>query len=175
MAVSRTLLRATGATGLSPKACMSRVNDVLFAESLPSMFVTCFYGVLDTRTGVIEYTNAGHNPPYVLHADGRVTPTEPVGGFFLGAFGGVPYESTLLQLQPGDSLVLFTDGISEAVNPAEDQYGEPRLEACLATLAGSSAEDIVRGVVADVEAFSAGAPQADDMTVLVLTHRPSVA
>ena len=173
MAVSRTLLRATGATGLAPNECLRRVNNVLFAESLPSMFVTCFYGVLDTRTGDVEYTNAGHNPPYVLRRDGTVTPTDQIGGFFLGAFDGVPYESATLTLEAGDSLVLFTDGISEAVNPADDPYDEPRLEACLERLKAASPESIVREVVNDVDAFSAGAPQADDMTVLAVTYMPS--
>ncbi len=79
-----------------------------------------------------------------------------------------------LRSTAGDSLVLFTDGISEAVNPADDPYGEPRLEACLARLAGSSTEAIVNEVVADVDRFSAGAAQADDMTVLALTYRPNL-
>ena len=169
MAVSRTMLRATGARGLATDACLSLVNDALYAESIASMFVTCFYGVLDTRTGTVEYTNAGHNPPYLLGHDGRVTATPAIGGLFLGAFDKARYQRTTVQLEPGDSLVLFTDGISEAVNADDQQYGEPRLEACLAPLAGAAADQVVASVVADVDAFSAGAAQADDMTMMCLT------
>jgi sigma-B regulation protein RsbU (phosphoserine phosphatase) len=169
MAVSRTMLRVTGARGLATDACLSLVNDALFAESIASMFVTCFYGVLDTRTGLVEYTNAGHNPPYVLGRDGGITATPAIGGLFLGAFDKAHYKSATVQLEPGDSLVLFTDGISEAANPDDEQYGEARLEACLARLAGAPADQVVASVVADVDAFSAGAAQADDMTTMCLT------
>ncbi len=168
MAVSRTMLRATGARGLATDACLSLVNDALYAESIASMFVTCFYGVLDTRTGVVEYTNAGHNPPYVLGRDGGITATPAIGGLFLGAFDKANYKHATVQLEPGDSLVLFTDGISEAVNPDDEQYGEARLESCLARLAGAPADQVVASVVADVDAFSAGAAQADDMTTMCL-------
>jgi len=169
MAVSRTMLRVTGARGLATDACLALVNDALYAESIASMFVTCFYGVLDTRTGVVEYTNAGHNPPYVLGRDGGITATPAIGGLFLGAFDKAQYKRATLQLEPGDSLVLFTDGISEAVNPDDEQYSEARLEACLARLTGAPADNVVASVVADVDAFSAGAAQADDMTTMCLT------
>jgi phosphoserine phosphatase RsbU/P len=173
MAVSRTMLRATGVRGLTTDACLRIVNDALYAESISSMFVTCFYGVLDTRTGSVEYCNAGHNPPYVLGRDGRVTATAAIGGLFLGAFDRADYERTTVQLEPGDSLVLFTDGISEAVNAEGEQYGEERLEACLTRLVHAPADKVVSSVVADVDAFSAGTAQADDMTMMCLTFNGS--
>jgi sigma-B regulation protein RsbU (phosphoserine phosphatase) len=173
MAVSRTLLRATAARGSSPGACLASVNDALCAEDVGGMFVTCFYGVLDTRTGSIEMCNAGHNPPYILRADGSVEPTPQVGGFMLGMFPETVYESTTVDLGPGDSLVLYTDGVTEAVNPTDEQYEEERLEATLRHLstngATATAEQLVAGVATDVAQFASGAPQADDITLLVLT------
>ena len=173
MAVSRTLLRATAARGSSPRECLASVNASLCAEDVGGMFVTCFYGVLDTRTGRIEICNAGHNPPYILRGNGSVEPTPQVGGFMLGMFAHGTYESTTIDLGPGDSLVLYTDGVTEAVNEAEDHYDEERLEATLHHLATAgttvTAERIVGGVMADVEQFAGCAPQADDITMLVLT------
>ena len=173
MAVSRTLLRATAARGSSPSVCLASVNDALCAEDVGGMFVTCFYGVLDTRSGSIEMCNAGHNPPYILRADGLVEPTPQAGGFMLGMFADTAYESATVHLGPGDSLVLYTDGVTEAVNAGDDQYEEERLEVTLQRLATTgppvTAEQLVDGVMADVEQFVSGAPQADDITLLVLT------
>ena len=137
MAVSRTLLRATAARGSSPAECLASVNDTLCAEDVGGMFVTCFYGVLDTRTGRIELCNAGHNPPYLLRGNGSVEPTPQVGGFMLGMFADATYQATTVDLAPGDSLVLYTDGVTEAVNAAEEPYDEERLEATLGRLAAT--------------------------------------
>jgi sigma-B regulation protein RsbU (phosphoserine phosphatase) len=132
------------------------------------MFVTCFYGVLDTRSGTVEFSNAGHNPPLVLRRDGRVETTPLVGGFFLGAFGNTSYERATLTLEPGDTLVVFTDGISEAATVAGDQFGEDRIAVELAPLAGLEVDEIIARLSATVDGFADGAPQADDMTLLAL-------
>jgi len=172
MAVSRTLLRATGTRGVTPDECLRFVNDVLCAEAVPGMFVTCFYGVLDTRTGVVEFSNGGHNPPVIVRKDGAVETTPLVGGFFLGAFGATAYERTTLQLGPGDTLVVFTDGISEAADAAGEQFGEERLAEAVKALAGLPADEVVQRVGEMVDAFAGDAPQADDMTLLALTWAP---
>jgi sigma-B regulation protein RsbU (phosphoserine phosphatase) len=173
MAVSRTLLRSTAARGASPRECLASVSAALCAEDVGGMFVTCFYGVLDTRTGRIEMCNAGHNPPYILRADGSLACTPQAGGFMLGMFADAAYDSATIDLGPGDSLVLFTDGVTEAANPGDEQFEEERLEATLQRLAAAggqvTAEQIVAGVMADVQRFASGAPQADDITMLVLT------
>jgi sigma-B regulation protein RsbU (phosphoserine phosphatase) len=172
MAVSRTLLRSTAARGSSPGECLASVSTSLCAEDVGGMFVTCFYGVLDTRTGRIEMCNAGHNPPYILRADGSLEHT-PQAGVMLGMFADASYDSATVDLRPGDSLVLFTDGVTEAANTGDEQFEEERLEATLQRLAAAggqvTAEQIVAGVMADVEQFASGAPQADDITMLVLT------
>jgi sigma-B regulation protein RsbU (phosphoserine phosphatase) len=173
MAVSRTLLRSTAARGSSPGECLASVSTSLCAEDVGGMFVTCFYGVLDTRTGQIEMCNAGHNPPYILRADGSLERTPEAGGFMLGMFADASYDAATIDLRPGDSLVLFTDGVTEAANTGDEQFEEERLEATLQRLAAAggqvTAEQIVAGVMADVEQFASGAPQADDITMLVLT------
>lgn len=169
MAVSRTLLRATAGRGLPPDECLAYTNDMLSEDGSGALFVTCFYGVLDTRTGEVEFSNAGHNPPYVLRADGPVETTELIGGFMLGAFAGTHYRRGTIQLHPGDTLVLFTDGVSEAFGPDDELYDEERLVACLARLRGASATDIVGGVIAELHQFAAGTPQADDTTILAIT------
>jgi sigma-B regulation protein RsbU (phosphoserine phosphatase) len=148
MAVSRTLLRATAARGSSPAECLASVNDTLCAEDVGGMFVTCFYGVLDTRTGRIELCNAGHNPPYTLRGNGSVEPTPQVGGFMLGMFADATYQATTVDLAAGDSLVLYTDGVTEAVNAAEEPYEEERLEATLGRLAATGTTVTAEHIVA---------------------------
>jgi phosphoserine phosphatase RsbU/P len=172
MAVTRTLLRATASRGLRPHECLAAANEALFEDIDAAMFVTCFHAVLDTRTGVVEFSNAGHNPPYVLRADGRVETTEEAGGFMLGAFPGAVYDHATLHLRPCDTLVLFTDGVSEAVGPLDELYGDERLVGCLEGLCRGPCDEFVRGVLADVQTFAAGTPAADDTTLLAITWAP---
>jgi sigma-B regulation protein RsbU (phosphoserine phosphatase) len=172
MAVTRTLLRATVSRGLRPHECLTAANDALFEDTDAAMFVTCFLAVLDTRTGIIEFSNAGHNPPYVLRADGAVEMTEEAGGFMLGAFPRSAYDHAMLHLRPGDTLVLFTDGVNEAVGPLDELYGDERLLGCLEGLCRGSCDEFVRGVLADVQTFAAGTPAADDTTMLTITWAP---
>ena len=171
MAVSRTLIKATGVHGLSSAEVMAQSNDMLATESLESMFVTVFYGILDLETGRIDYTNAGHNPPYVLHADGTVETVPTAGNMALGAFEGLPYKSGELTLEKGDTLVMFTDGVTEAENDVHEQLGEARLEALLPNYATASAAGMVEGIRSLVHNFAGEAPQSDDVTVLVIRRK----
>jgi sigma-B regulation protein RsbU (phosphoserine phosphatase) len=170
MAVSRTLLRATASRGFSPDECMQQVNQILHGESISSMFVTCFYGVMNTRTGELQCSNGGHNLPYLLHADGRVEAIEPCGGLILGAFKNAAYEKGEIMLQPGDCIFLYTDGIPEAMNPDGDQFSPERLVDSLQGVNGSTVEGIVGKVIGDVKEFTAGAMQSDDMTILAIRY-----
>lgn len=170
MAVSRTLLRATASRGFSPDECMRQVNQILHQESISSMFVTCFYGVLNSRTGEIQCSNGGHNPPYILRADGRVEAMELFGGLILGAFKHAAYEKRELALQPGDCIFLYTDGITEALNSDGEQFSNERLAASLGRTNGSTVEEIVGRVIGDVKEFTAGAAQSDDMTILAVRY-----
>lgn len=167
MAVSRTVIRTYGMQEMNSQECMTYANKMLCSESLNSMFVTTFYGIFDTTTGLIDYTNAGHNPPYVLKADGSVESLPICKNIALGVFE-LPFTNNQLQLDPGDTLVMFTDGVTEAHNAQKGDYGEERLEALLPTLKGMSSSEICDAIKKDVVKFVDGDPQSDDMTMLIL-------
>jgi sigma-B regulation protein RsbU (phosphoserine phosphatase) len=135
------------------------------------MFVTVFYGIYDLNTGMVDFTNAGHNPPYILHADGKVEMLEADCNLVLGAIEGVQFKSGSLRLNPGDALMMYTDGVTEAENNVHDQFGTERLEAELAGLKGTSSRQIVESVLDRVHAFTDGAPQSDDITQLVIRRK----
>jgi phosphoserine phosphatase RsbU/P len=170
MAMSRTLLRSTALAGGSPADVLSRVNDTLAAESDAGMFVTTFYGVLDLATGALTYCNGGHNPPFILRTDGSVELLATTPDLIVGVMRGYPYNEHVLQLAPGEGLVLYTDGVTEAMNSSEDMYEEASLERLLRTQTGATAAQIVEAVVADVRTFAAGHPQSDDLTSLVVRY-----
>jgi len=170
MAVSRTLLKSTALGGMTPGDCLEMVNRVLHLESVSAMFVTIFYGILDTGTGEVEYSNGGHNPPYILHGDGRVESTETTGGLVLGALRNSKYKTKKITLRPGDGLFLYTDGVNEAMNLVEEEFTEARLQNSLERAHGSALTEIVQGVVREVKEFAAGASQADDITILALKY-----
>ena len=168
MAVSRTLIRATGVRGGSPAECIAYSNKLLAAESVDCMFVTVFYGIININTGEINYCNAGHNPPYVLKHDGKVEPLPTMGDCMVGAIDGLPYHEATLQLEKGDALVMYTDGVTEAMNIDYQQFGEKRLEETLEDVAMHNCQEMVDAIKSDVAAFAGEAEQSDDITVLTL-------
>ena len=168
MAVSRTMIKATGTRGLQSSECINIVNNLLSQESVDAMFVTVFYGILDIKTGHIDYTNAGHNPPYVMRSNGSVEQLPTSNNFIVGCFEGFEYRNASLQLNPGDSLVMYTDGVTEAFNEQSEQYGEKRLETLLGQLNGKGSKEIVNEIVKDVHGHAGNAPQSDDITALVI-------
>jgi sigma-B regulation protein RsbU (phosphoserine phosphatase) len=169
MAVSRTLIRATGNKGISTVDCMNYVNKLLCNESVSCMFVTVFYGILNTSTGEVEYVNAGHNPPYILTGN-QVRKVEMTGGTILGCLDEFSYQSKKVVLAPGDLLFLYTDGVTEAFNSKEELYEEARLEAYLANHATHSIEEVVTESFRELAEFSAGVAQSDDITVLAIRY-----
>lgn len=171
MGTSRMLLKAAALKGEPPHVCLNEVNRVLCAENQSCMFLTLCYGVLDTTTGRVSYSIGGHNPPYRVAASGRVESLDTRHGIVLGVFDDAQFESESIELAPGDSLFLYTDGVSEAMDIGRDLFGADRLEACLAEAAGKPAEELARGVVTAVRAFSNGAPQNDDITVVALRYK----
>ena len=171
MAVSRTLTRATGIRGGNPADCISYANKLLAAESVNCMFVTMFYGILDLKSGEVVYCNAGHNPPYIVRQDGEVKVLPMTQDPMVGAIGGIVFHQNTVQLAAGDALVMFTDGVTEAMNGVYEAYGEQRLEATLAHASQMSSQEIVDAIKADVATFVDGAEQSDDITVLVLKKK----
>ena len=167
MAVSRTLIRATGIRGGSPAECISYSNKLLSDESVDCMFVTVFYGIMNVTTGDVTYCNAGHNPPYIIKGTGEVKALDMSQDPMVGAISGVDYHDCQLQLDKGDTLVMFTDGVTEAMNTANEEFGEARLEATLSKTF-SKCQDMVEAIKTDVAGFVDGAEQSDDITVLAL-------
>ncbi|MBP2230381.1 sigma-B regulation protein RsbU (phosphoserine phosphatase) [Azospirillum agricola] len=171
MLITRTMLRAIAESGVGPAETMRRVNNLLAAENEQMMFVTVFYGELDLRTGVLAFSNGGHNPPLRIARDGSVRELERVPGMALAAMPDMPYAERSLALEAGDMVVLFTDGVTEAFNDSEAMYGDARLVEAVGRQASATARGGLDGVLADVAGFTAGAPQSDDITCLVLRWR----
>ena len=170
MAVSRTILRSV--SGIDEMARrMAEANRLLSADNAANMFVTMFHGVVDLATGAFRYCNAGHNPPYLLRADGGREALRPTGIAF-GLDADMPYRIGETVLQPGDALFLFTDGITEAFNPAGEEFGTDRLETALEAGRRRSAAELIAGVLSETKAFADGAEQSDDITCLALRFRP---
>ncbi len=168
MAVSRTLIRATGLRGITPSECMTYVNHLLSAESVDCMFVTVFYGILNVHTGEIVYCNAGHNPPYVLKNNGKVEALPMSTNPMVGAVDGIDFQQEQLQLDKGDALVMFTDGVTEAMNVTFEEFSENRLEETLSTVVMHSGQEIIDTVKNNVSTFTDGAEQSDDITLLTI-------
>src|SRR5205085_1119339 len=153
MAVSRTVMRNTGVADMAAR--MADANRLLSAENAACMFVTMFHGVLDLGTGLVRYCNAGHNPPYLLRADGGREVLKATGIPF-GVDPDRPYRIAETVLAPDDALLLF---------------GEARLERVLDAARGRGAAELVAEVIGATDAFAAGAEQSDDITCLALTYR----
>lgn len=174
MAVSRTLLRAVAQFSTGPADCLQRLNDLLAADNEELMFVTLFYAVIDTRDGSVMYSNAGHNPPYVVRNNGQIESIPILGDMALAVMPGMPYAEQRLQLSPGDALFLYTDGVTEAANPDGQWYGEPQLEAYLHQQATKgSVEAVNHGLIESVKQFEAGGAQSDDVTCLMVRFTPT--
>ncbi len=171
MAVSRTMLKATALLGGKPGDVLEIVNDLLCKENVSTLFVTVFYGVLNIRTGEIEYGNGGHNLPFILRKDGKVEMMKKTGGMGLAVMEEMPFENAKLKLNVGDAMFLYTDGVTEAMDVKDNLYTDQRLESLLNKLNKSnSINAIMNGVIDDVKRFANGAPQADDITVLTLRY-----
>jgi phosphoserine phosphatase RsbU/P len=169
MAVSRTLLRATAMQGLGAGECVEYVNRILASQGNGNMFVTIFYSILNTRTGDVEYCAGGHNPPYIFSA-GEARALKSTGGPIVGILPQASYASERLKLAPGEAILLYTDGVTEACDSSENEFTEQRLESILREDGGKPLEDVVRKVSAGVKTFCAGAPQSDDITMLAVRY-----
>jgi sigma-B regulation protein RsbU (phosphoserine phosphatase) len=151
----------------SPAALMAHINRTLIRRAIQSRFVTVMYGVL-APDGRLTYSNAGHNPPILVGRDGiRRLET---GGLILGLFPHATYEEETLQLADGDTLVVFSDGVTEALNIAGDEFGEERLLPCIDEHRASPPEMLLDKILTTVRVFTAGAIQNDDVTALVLRY-----
>jgi sigma-B regulation protein RsbU (phosphoserine phosphatase) len=167
MANVQATVRALTDTCESPRELVGRLNRLICDLTEDDVFVTFFYGVLDWRTGELRYVNAGHNPPFVLRADGHKEYLGE-GGLVIGLLPGAEYTEGGTCLVPGDNLVLYTDGVTEATNPQDEMFGVARLEKLLGEHRLATAREIEERVYTGIKDFAAGAPQADDLTMVVL-------
>ena len=171
MAISRTVIRATALRQLSPAVCMKESNDLLCRESVNGMFVTTFYAILNIHTGDVVYCNGGHNRPVWIRKNDKVSLLPMTGGMALGVVPGLAYKEQSLKLEAGDSLFLYTDGISEAMNLRNEQYGDIRLVEACSSVKNQSPKSMIEGISESVQSFVNGATQSDDITMLALTYK----
>jgi serine phosphatase RsbU (regulator of sigma subunit) len=171
MAISKALYKSTALRRHGQVAVMMREADAeISRDNTEGLFVTVLAGILDARTGDLEYCSAGHEPPLLLPRGGRsLLRLAEGGGPPLCAVDGFPYTPAVRRLEPGDTLCLITDGVTEAAGPAGGLYGRERLEALLAGLgAAATASEVGDAIRRDVAAFTGGAEPSDDMAVLIL-------
>jgi sigma-B regulation protein RsbU (phosphoserine phosphatase) len=172
MMMARTAFKMSAiASPESISLTMSRVNQFLFESNQSQMFVTALAGILDLRTGRVEYADAGHEPPFILRPSGAVLKVEKVGGVALGFCPDLSYRSGMLELSLGDALVLYTDGINEAMNTGRQLFGADAIERTLSGFGrAASSEKIVQGMLDDLRVFVGRARQSDDITMLVIRY-----
>lgn len=167
MSSLRASLHAGAASGIDPAATAARLNGFVYASTKAENFITGFFGVVSPADGEVRFANAGHEPPLLLRGEGRVEPVEG-GGLMLGAFPEAPYEEIRFRLEPGELMLLYTDGVTEAMNRDEEFYGEERLRRALGAGEGRSAAAVLRELVEDVGRFTDGAEPSDDITLVAV-------
>ncbi|HLX12590.1 MAG TPA: SpoIIE family protein phosphatase [Bacteroidota bacterium] len=168
MANLQATIRALIPLGLSLAELTRRVNDLIFASTGIDRFITFFWGILDTETKTFRYVSAGHNPPLLFRRDGTIERLD-LGGVILGIMRAVvPYQEGEVPIDKDESLVLYTDGVTEAMSKAGAEFEEFRLIDVVTKSLNGSADAMLSAVVASVQKFSEGVPQSDDITVIVL-------
>ncbi|WP_052813352.1 SpoIIE family protein phosphatase [Desulfonatronum thioautotrophicum] len=171
MAVTKTLMKGIAEHGLEPSEILGKVNVELCQGNEASMFVTLFCGILDLRNGVMHYSNAGHNPPVLIRKDQAPQWMTVPPGLVLGGMEESIFQTRKIDLHPGDTLLLYTDGVTEAQNPGDELYSDDRLLQEIQARAAASPEELVVGIMESVHRFATGAPQSDDITLLALLYR----
>lgn len=170
MMQAKTLLKSLAESGLLVEEILNQANDKLCQGNEANMFVTVWMGILDLGTGVLRYANAGHNPPLLRRAGGSFALLNTPGGLVLAGMEGITYRAQTLQLQPGDVLYLYTDGVTEAMDAKETLFGTQRLQDTLNRVIGSDPEVLCDAVLKQVDRFVGDAPQFDDITMLSMLY-----
>jgi sigma-B regulation protein RsbU (phosphoserine phosphatase) len=167
MALIQGSLHTLTAAGMRGSELMAKLNRYLCANIPNNRLVTLFYCEIDTASGEFCYINAGHNAPFLLRRDQQVERLSSTS-IVLGVTPEVVYEPVASRLCPGDLLLLFTDGVTEAFNPGEEEYGEERLESFLRKNSTTPSPDLIRGIVGDVLAFCNSTWPRDDITITLI-------
>lgn len=171
MMSSRTLMKGAAIGAMNPANVLREVNDLLVAENDSAMFVTVCYAIYNHQTGKLDYANGGHNAPLLIRASGEVSYLEMPPGFALGVVPNAEFSGGSIELSKGDAVLFYTDGVTEANNKEGELFGEDRLIELGKTLVGTDAKTICETVVKEVHEFAGTAPQADDITSVVLKRK----
>ncbi len=170
MMVAKTLLKSEGQRLGEPDQILASVNTILAADNDSCMFATVFCAILDTETGEVRFANAGHNPPLLIEPQGiRYLAIQP--GFVLGPMPDIVYATERITMRTGDTLFLYTDGVTEAKNPEEELYGEPQLLHALQRAPKEDLTAMIHAIRAEVTQHANGAPQSDDVTMVAIKYR----
>ncbi|HML22235.1 MAG TPA: GAF domain-containing protein [Aggregatilinea sp.] len=167
MALCRTLLRAVGTNRRTPRETLVRVNDLLLNDNRAELFVTIWYGIWDASTGCLTYCSAGHNPPLLVHADGRAEQLI-ARGIALGVVPSIRLDEKDITLRPGELVALYTDGITEAIRSDKSAFGVAGLQSALVAYRNRPAKDVGKRVLDAVDTFVLGEPQFDDITLVII-------
>ncbi|EIC21488.1 SpoIIE family protein phosphatase [Thiorhodovibrio frisius] len=167
MAVTRSLLRAEVKTDRDPGRVLARLNNALAEHNDACMFVTVFCALVSLSDGRVRYVNAGHNPPLWLRADGRVDWIDSPSGVAAGPIADLDYATGQLTLAPGESLLLYTDGVNEAMNADDQEFGNERLHQRMRASQSLSCHDALHALLADIRAHTGEAEQFDDITMMM--------
>jgi ammonium transporter len=168
MAVTKTLIKSRTTDDFSTASILTHVNAELSSNNESCMFVTIFLGIVNIRTGLLIYTNAGHNPSYLKSKEGSLRRLDALHGPVVGAVSGMVYDEEIITLEPEDLLFMYTDGVTEEMNADSQLFSEGRMTDVLRSKATDSAESAVRDIVSAVESFKGETEQSDDITVLAL-------
>ncbi len=168
MAVSRTLIRATALRGVSPSECIAYSNKLLEKESVNCMFVTVFYGIYQLSTGQICYCNAGHNSPFIVRANGTTEELPLSVDPIVGVIADAEFHERQIQLEQGDTLLLFTDGVTEAMNGQFEEFSEQRLSKVIEEANFNNCQELIDIIKSDISDFVGQAEQSDDITMLAI-------
>lgn len=172
MTVTRTLIRATAMESASPAETLKHVNDLLLVNSQNGLFVTTFYGILSLENGKLEYTIAGHNPPILIRQESQEVIKFKRGGTALGALPDILLSKNTQILSPGDCLVLYTDGVTEAFDDQNQMYGDDRFLGLLRSQIGKPASQVIQAIKSDLSVFRNNANLSDDTTILAISRQP---
>jgi sigma-B regulation protein RsbU (phosphoserine phosphatase) len=171
MAVTQSAVRLALRQGSDLSKQIKVANELLVSYNRETLFVTFFCGVVDLSTGILTYCNCGHNPPLLVHRDRDRVEHLKLSGMALALDSGVDYSSHEIRMASGDCLVLFTDGITEAMNSRNELYGDARLVQLVKNGRELRAIDLVKHVINAATEFAGDTPQSDDMTCLTLVYR----
>jgi sigma-B regulation protein RsbU (phosphoserine phosphatase) len=173
MALGKTLLRSEALQGYATAEILARVNQALCADNHECMFLTVFCLLLNTRTGQVECCAAGHNPPLLCSSSGMLEFVSTSPGLMLGFEENLHFDTTTISLQPGDTLFLYTDGVTEAENTRQEPFSEARFKNSILERRSRPLDQIVAAVREDIGQFAQGHLQSDDITVLALRYHGS--